>query len=67
MENKDFDCVEMKRAAQAQIRARVEGMTPEHEIAFFREAGRKLERQIEAARAVQGKKSATVGGPASTG
>ncbi len=33
---KSFDCVRMKRAAQRKIRARVKGMTPEQEIAFFR-------------------------------
>jgi hypothetical protein len=32
----DFDCVEFKRRAQAEIHAEIKGMTHEEEIAYFR-------------------------------
>lgn len=35
---KTFDCVEFKRAAQARIYERIKDMTPEEEIAYFRQA-----------------------------
>ena len=50
MKNKTFDCVEMKRAAQERIRARVEGMTPVEEIAFFRAGGVEFEKAIRQAK-----------------
>lgn len=53
MKNRDFDCVEMKRAAQERIRAQVDGMTPDEEIAFFRKGGDAFEQAIK--RASQGR------------
>jgi hypothetical protein len=47
---KRFDCVAMKRAAQRKIRARVRGMTPAQEIAFFRAGGSKFAVAIAAAK-----------------
>jgi soluble cytochrome b562 len=46
---KTFDCIQMKRDAQKKIREAVKGMTPEQEIAFFREGAEEFERQIEQA------------------
>jgi len=40
----------MKRAAQRKIRRQVRDMTPEEEIAFFREGGKEFERVVEKAR-----------------
>ncbi|MCG3130810.1 MAG: hypothetical protein FLDDKLPJ_01583 [Phycisphaerae bacterium] len=37
MKTKTFDCVDMKRKAQEEIRRRVRGMTPQEEIEFFQE------------------------------
>lgn len=51
---KTFDCIAMKRAAQKIIRAQVQGMTREQEIAYFRESGEALERHIEADKPQQG-------------
>jgi len=48
---KRIDCVQIKRAAQQQIRERVRGMTPEQEIAFFQEGADEFEKRIEAAKA----------------
>jgi hypothetical protein len=47
---KKFDCVAMKRAAQRRIRARVRGLTPKQEIAFFRTGGAEFEAALAAAR-----------------
>lgn len=41
MKKKKFDCVEMKRTCQENIRQQVKGMTPAEEVAFFRAAGAK--------------------------
>ena len=46
---KKFDCVAMKHAAQDQIRREVKGMTLSQEIAYFREAGKELQKKIQAA------------------
>ncbi len=46
---KDFDCVDMKRRAQAAIRAQVAGKSRKDEIAFFREGADEFERRIDAA------------------
>ncbi len=46
---KTFDCIEMKREAQKKIRAAVRGMTPEEEIAFFREGAEEFEDEIKQA------------------
>lgn len=52
---KKFDCVAMKRAAQRKIRARVRGLTPKQEIAFFRAGSAKFAAALNAARrAAQG-------------
>ncbi len=50
MKTKTFDCVESKRAAQRQIRARVKGMTPAQEIDFFRTGHEEFARALAAAR-----------------
>ncbi len=47
---KKFDCVAMKRVAQRRIRARVRGLTPKQEIAFFRAGGAESEAALAAAR-----------------
>ncbi|GEM_PF-587545 len=36
--NKEFDCIEMKRKAQLEIYEEIKGMTPDEEIAYFRKA-----------------------------
>jgi hypothetical protein len=50
MKTKTFDCVEMKRAAQRQIRQAVAGMSPEEEIRYFRSGAEQFERRIREAR-----------------
>jgi hypothetical protein len=35
---KDFDCVELKREAQARIYERIKNLSPEEEIEYFRKA-----------------------------
>jgi len=40
---KDFDCIEMKRKAQAKIYEAIKEMTPEQEIAHFRQSINKSE------------------------
>ncbi len=35
---KDFDCIEFKRQAQARIYERIKDLSPEEEIAYFRKA-----------------------------
>lgn len=37
---KDFDCIQFKRRAQARICERIEGLSPEQEIEYFRNAAR---------------------------
>ncbi len=51
MKKKKFDCVEMKRTCQEEIRKRVKGMAAEEEIAFLRSAGVKLQERIDSAKA----------------
>ena len=46
---KDFDCIVMKREAQEAIRAKVQGMTREQEVAFFREGCDEFDQRIKAA------------------
>ena len=46
---KSFDCVAMKRACQEKVYAQTKDMTPQQEIAFYREAGDDLRRRIEEA------------------
>jgi len=48
--NKTFDCIAMKREAQQAIRAQVRGMTPEQEVAFFREGREEFDRKVHAAK-----------------
>lgn len=38
---KDFDCVEFKRQAQARIYERIKDLSPDEEIAYFRNAAEK--------------------------
>lgn len=38
MVEKDFDCVEFKRRAQARIYERIKNLRPEEEIEYFRKA-----------------------------
>lgn len=45
-----IDCVEMKRRAQEQILRETQGMTPEQELEYWRDAERSLAARIEAAR-----------------
>lgn len=35
---KEFDCIQVKRDAQAKIYQAIQDMTPEEEIAYFRQA-----------------------------
>lgn len=56
---KKFDCVAMKRAAQRRIRARVRGLTPKQEIAFFRAGGAEFEAALAAARQAEESDAAT--------
>jgi len=50
MKKKKLDCVEMKRTCQEKIREMVRGMSRQEELAFFRQAGRDLEKRIRSAR-----------------
>ncbi len=36
--NKEFDCIEFKRQAQARIYERIRDLSPEEEIEYFRKA-----------------------------
>jgi len=47
---KDFDCLDMKRRAQAAIRAQVAGKSRKDEIAFFREGADEFQRRVDDAR-----------------
>lgn len=47
---KDFDCVEMKRRAQEQIRKDLDGKSREEEIEYFRRGSDEFKRRIDAAR-----------------
>ena len=46
---KKFDCIQIKREAQKKIREAVKGMTPEEEIAFFRQGAEDFARQVQQA------------------
>jgi 23S rRNA maturation mini-RNase III len=48
--NKTFDCIAMKREAQKAIRAKVQGMTREEEVAFFREGREEFDKRVQAAK-----------------
>ena len=45
--SKSFDCVAMKRDAQEAIAHKVQGMTREQEVAFFREGRAEFERRVQ--------------------
>ncbi|OWY71601.1 hypothetical protein B7486_07910 [cyanobacterium TDX16] len=47
---KRFDCVEMKRRAQEQIRKDLEGKSREEEIEYFRRGSDEFKRRIDDAR-----------------
>ena len=47
MKKKRFDCLQMKRTCQAEIRKQVRGMSDSEEIAFFRQAGKELQQRFE--------------------
>ena len=47
---KTFDCIAMKRKAQKAIRAKVQGMTREEEVAFFHEGREEFDKKVEAAK-----------------
>lgn len=57
MKNKSFDCVQMKRRAQEQIRAAVAGKDHQAEIDFFREGAEEFEQRIRAAKEALAKRS----------
>lgn len=42
---KTFDCVEMKRKGAEAVRKRLEGLTPEQELAYWRERTEALRRK----------------------
>lgn len=48
---KAFDCVEMKRRGAEHVRQATKGMTPEQELAYWRERDMALRREIEQAKA----------------
>jgi len=50
MKTKTFDCVGMKRAAQARIRDEISNMTMEEQLAFFRAGAEEFERRIQTAK-----------------
>jgi hypothetical protein len=54
---KNFDCVEMKRRAQARIREALRGRTRAEEIEFFRRGAEEFQRRLDAARAKARRKS----------
>mgnify|MGYP007037808279 CR=1 FL=1 len=51
---KRFDCVEMKRRAQEQIRKDLDGKSREEEIEYFRRGSDEFKRRIETARSQEG-------------
>ncbi len=48
MENKPFDCVEMKRKGAAKLQAKLETMTPEEEAAYWNRRNRELREKQQA-------------------
>lgn len=50
MKEKAFDCIAMTRACREKVYEQTKDMTPQQEIAFYREAGDDLRRRIEEAR-----------------
>ena len=45
---KKFDCLKMKANVQRKVWARLKGMTPEQELAYWQERHRKLEEEQRA-------------------
>ena len=48
--NKTFDCIAMKREAQKAIRAKVQGMTREEEVAFFHQGREEFDKRVQVAK-----------------
>jgi len=44
---KAFDCVEMKRQAQERIYEETRGLSPEQELEYFHEAGRRFWQEMK--------------------
>jgi len=42
MKTKNFDCVDMKHRGAEKVREKIEGMTREQELAFWRESSKAL-------------------------
>ena len=55
---KTFDCIAMKRMAQRRIRSRVQDMTSEQEIDFFRQGSAAFEKAIRHAQKTRDKRKA---------
>jgi hypothetical protein len=53
---KDFDCVEMKRQGQVALHARLAGMTPEQQAAYWAERNRELDARLRRAKEAQPRK-----------
>lgn len=54
---KEFDCVEMKREAQTRIYEETKDMTPDQEIAYWREKSEAFRRELETAKAAAARKA----------
>ena len=50
MKAKTFDCVEMKHRGAEKVREQIGSMTPEQELAFWRERSRILRQRQESAK-----------------
>lgn len=50
MKTKTFDCVEMKHQGAEKVKEWTKGMTPEQELAFWRERSRILRQRQETAK-----------------
>jgi hypothetical protein len=50
MKTKTFDCVEMKHRGAEKVREQTKDMTPEQELAFWRERSRILKQRQEVAK-----------------
>jgi hypothetical protein len=48
MRNKTFDCVEMKRQGARRVREATAGMTPDQELAYWRDRDRALRLEQQA-------------------
>ncbi len=61
---KTCDCIEMKRAAQEEIRLAVQDMTLEEEVRFFRSGSEAFEQRLREARRAQEAQNSTPPGNA---